>query len=125
MGDKLHFPAIFAAHISFLFKFLPGQYKGEGGIGAAQPPAWPLSRIEQLRPAPQGDSSHVHEEQIPMTNENIHLTPKPVDTNEVKAPVETKKQKEQEELDRIADEAAEKAGNRETRFDEDHGLISK
>jgi hypothetical protein len=64
-----------------------------------------------------------------MTNKDIHLTPKPVDRsvdpNAVKTPVETKKQQEQEELDRIADEAAEKAGNRETRFDQDHGLISK
>lgn len=63
-----------------------------------------------------------------MTNQHIHLTPKPVAPKDVpnpaKIPTETEKLEEQQD-ERVADKAAEQAGNREQRYDQDHGLITK
>jgi hypothetical protein len=64
-----------------------------------------------------------------MTDQHIHLTPKPVAPKDVpnsaKTPAETEKLEEQQRDDHIADKAAEQAGNREQRYDQDHGLITK
>jgi hypothetical protein len=55
-----------------------------------------------------------------MSNQNN--TPQPVHS---KTLAEIEKLKEQQMLDRVANEAAERAGNTERRYDQDHDIFTK
>ncbi len=55
-----------------------------------------------------------------MSNQNN--TPRPV---HLKTPAEIEKLENQEMLDRVANEAAEQAGNTERRCDQDHDIFTK
>jgi hypothetical protein len=53
---------------------------------------------------------------------NQKNTPEFVDS---KGPAEIQKQEDQTMLDRVANEAAEQAGNTERRYDQDHDIFTK
>jgi hypothetical protein len=55
-----------------------------------------------------------------MSNQNN--TPEFVDS---KSPAEIQKLEDQKMLDRVANEVAEKAGNTERRYDQDHDIFTK
>jgi len=57
-----------------------------------------------------------------MTMSNQNNTPRPVHS---KTPAEIEKLKDQEMLDRVANEAAEQAGNTERRYDQGHDIFTK
>ena len=60
-----------------------------------------------------------------MSDQRIHLMPTPVRGKASKTPAEIEQLEEQKKMERVADEAAEQAGKREQKYDNDHNIFTK
>jgi hypothetical protein len=60
-----------------------------------------------------------------MPEKDIHLIPPPADPNAPKIPEEFETLEEQRKAERVANEAAEQAGETERQYDRDHDLFTK
>ncbi|MGA3127498.1 MAG: hypothetical protein ABSD13_12345 [Candidatus Korobacteraceae bacterium] len=60
-----------------------------------------------------------------MSDQRIHLIPTPASGKASKTPAEIEQLEELKKLERVADEAAEQAGKREQKYDNDHNIFTK
>ena len=60
-----------------------------------------------------------------MSDKDVQLIPPPADPATPKTPVEFEKPEEHRKEESVANEAAERAGETEQRYDQDHGVFTK